>query len=334
MPSNSSSSSSNSWWQFFWKLKIPLKVRILVWKACHDWIPTKVNIARRGIRTSNICDGCKIGNETTLHALWNCKRLRDIRGEWNDKKGTLTGNFSNLLEMLQIGIANKSLGEVELFCVVIWRIWFGRNSIKHSQLDFIWKDVINWSEVFLSDFHRATSSLQYMPSLNGNKLTCKWTPPSEGMYKVNCDTAVDRINSKVGFGIVIRNSKGEVMASCAQSMVANFSVKTAKLFAVWKSIIFSGDCGLTPCSFELDEACIVKWIKNGCHRDSANGIILNDIDLMVANLGEVAFCHTDKSANRVARGLAIFALKSSDDTFWMEYFPCCDNEMLQADMPG
>ncbi|KAK3177767.1 hypothetical protein Dsin_033219 [Dipteronia sinensis] len=190
---------------------------------------------------------CKIANETTLHALWNCKRLRDIRGEWNDKKGTLIGNFLNLLEMLQI---------------------------------------------------------------------------------------VDRINSKVDFGIVIRNNKGEVMVSCAQSMVVNFSVKTAKLFAVWKSIIFSGDCGLTPCSFEMDEACIVKWIKNGCHRDSANGIILNDIDLMVANLGEVAFCHTDRSANRVARGLAIFAHNSSDDTFWMEDFPCCVKEMLKADMPG
>ncbi|KAK2652828.1 hypothetical protein Ddye_012684 [Dipteronia dyeriana] len=221
----SSSSSSNSWWQFLWKLKDPLKVKIMVWKTCHDWIPTKVNIVRRGIQTLDICDGCKIANETTFHALWNCKRLSDIRGEWNNKKGALNGNFSNLLELLQCK----------------------------------------------SDF-------------KVNKLTYKWIPPNERMYKANCDIIVDIINGKVGFRIVIQNNKGEVMASCAQSMIANFSIKTAKLATVWKSIIFSGDCSLTPCSFKLDEACIVNWIKNGGHRNSVNGIILHDIDSLVKTL--------------------------------------------------
>ncbi|TXG52776.1 hypothetical protein EZV62_021945 [Acer yangbiense] len=48
----SSTSSSNyhpstTWWTFLWKLGIPLKVKIFIWKACHNWIPTKFNIAHR-----------------------------------------------------------------------------------------------------------------------------------------------------------------------------------------------------------------------------------------------------------------------------------------------
>ncbi|KAK2646949.1 hypothetical protein Ddye_022144 [Dipteronia dyeriana] len=211
---------------------------------------------------------------------------------------------------------------------------YSRNFVIHGQCDFIWKDVINWSEIFLKDFYKADSSLQCKSDFKVNKPTCKWMPPNEGMYKAKCDTTVDRINGKVGFGIVIQNNRGEVMASYAQSMIVNFSIKTAKLAFVWKNIIFSGDCGLTPCSFELDKACIVNWIKNGGHRDSVNGIILHDIDSLVNNLGEVDFCHTDRSANRVAKGLAIFALKSTDDTFWMEDFPCCVKKMLEADMPS
>ncbi|KAK2664451.1 hypothetical protein Ddye_003025 [Dipteronia dyeriana] len=161
-------------------------------------------------------------------------------------------------------------------------------------------------------------------------------PPNEGKYKANCDTIVDRINGKIGFGIVIwniRNNRGEVIASCVQTMVVNFSIKTAKLVTVWKNIIFSGDYGLTPCSFELDEACIVNWIKNDGHKDSVNRIILYDIDSMVNNLEEIDLCHTDRLANRVARGLAIFVLKSTDDTFLIEDFPCCFKKMLETDMP-
>ncbi|KAK2664549.1 hypothetical protein Ddye_003123 [Dipteronia dyeriana] len=58
-----------SWWTLFWKLWNPLKVKIFIRKACHDWIPTKFNMARRGVQTSGICDACKICNETTLLAL-------------------------------------------------------------------------------------------------------------------------------------------------------------------------------------------------------------------------------------------------------------------------
>ncbi|KAI9196701.1 hypothetical protein LWI28_026244 [Acer negundo] len=158
--SPSTSSSSNSWWLFFWKLKIPLKVKIMVWKACHDWLPTKVNIARRGIRTSNICAACKCSDETTFHALWDSKRLKNIREEWNQKKGKLKGNFSNILELLQVCMTNKSLGDAEIFCVVIWRIWFGRNLVSLGQREFCWEDVISWSELFLSDYQKADSTSQ------------------------------------------------------------------------------------------------------------------------------------------------------------------------------
>ncbi|KAK2641080.1 hypothetical protein Ddye_022843 [Dipteronia dyeriana] len=227
-----------------------------------------------------------------------------------------------------------SLGDVELFCVVIWRIWFGRNYVIHGQCDLIWKDVINWNEDFLNDFYKADSSLQYKPNFKVNKPTCKWMSPNEGKYKANCDTTVDRINGKVGFGIVIRNNRGDVMAYCVQSMVANFSIKTAKLVDVWKSIIFSGDRDLTPCSFELDETCIVIWIKNGGHGDSVNEIILHDIDSLVNNLGEVdLFTLTDRTTGwlRVSPSLPLNVLMI---LFGWKTSLVVLKKTLEADMPN
>ncbi|KAK0583053.1 hypothetical protein LWI29_032899 [Acer saccharum] len=154
------------------------------------------------------------------------------------------------------------------------------------------------------------------------------------MYKANCDIAIDKLNGKIGFGIVIRNFKGEVMASCSQRMLANFSLKSAKLTAVYKSINFSCDCGLSPCSFEVDDANIVRWIANGDPRESDNGSILEDIDSLVANLGGVSFCTSNRFANRVAKGLANFALKCEDDNFWMEEVPSCVSNMVMADLPS
>ncbi|KAK0579988.1 hypothetical protein LWI29_034604 [Acer saccharum] len=148
------------------------------------------------------------------------------------------------------------------------------------------------------------------------------------VVQANCDIAIDKVNGKIGFGIIIRNCKRELMASCSQQVLANFSLKSAKFTAVCKSIIFSCDCGLILCSFEVDDANIVRWIANGDLRESDNGSVLEDIDSLVAKLGGVSFCHTNRVANRVAKGLANFALKCDDNTFWMEEVSSCVSDTV------
>ncbi|KAK2655132.1 hypothetical protein Ddye_008184 [Dipteronia dyeriana] len=33
------------WWKALWKLGIPPKIRTFIWKCCHHWIPTKLNLS-------------------------------------------------------------------------------------------------------------------------------------------------------------------------------------------------------------------------------------------------------------------------------------------------
>ncbi|KAK2663020.1 hypothetical protein Ddye_001594 [Dipteronia dyeriana] len=66
IPGTSSPGVLNQWWKKFWKLKLPAKVKIFfLWRAYHDWIPTKFNIAGRGIQLDGYCATCKTSTETT-----------------------------------------------------------------------------------------------------------------------------------------------------------------------------------------------------------------------------------------------------------------------------
>ncbi|KAL5551944.1 hypothetical protein UlMin_002120 [Ulmus minor] len=67
---SSSSSNSTTWWTRFWKLHIPPKIKIFIWKAYHDWIPTGANLANHGDPTSKICLLCNNAHETSAHAIW------------------------------------------------------------------------------------------------------------------------------------------------------------------------------------------------------------------------------------------------------------------------
>ncbi|KAK3187817.1 hypothetical protein Dsin_027378 [Dipteronia sinensis] len=157
--------------------------------------------------------------------------------------------------------------------------------------------------------------------MNGNQVKCGWRPSEDGVFKVNCDAVSDNSSGRIGIGVVIRDSKSEVFASCSQILMANLNTKASKLVAISKSIQFVLDCGLEPCCFEIDEALIVKSIKVGTHRSSVNGVLLDDIFFLSSKLRTMNISYAPKSANKVAQGLARHAMKIDEDGFWMEDFP-------------
>ncbi|KAK2646619.1 hypothetical protein Ddye_021814 [Dipteronia dyeriana] len=57
------------WWKNFWKLNISSEIKIFLWRAVHNWIPTNFNIAKRGVKFYGLCYAFQSGMETTLQAL-------------------------------------------------------------------------------------------------------------------------------------------------------------------------------------------------------------------------------------------------------------------------
>ena len=72
-------------WYSIWALQVPNKIKNFMWRACRDSLPTKVNLRRRHIMDSSLCEQCLREEESPLHALWSCRELDLIWLEsmWN-----------------------------------------------------------------------------------------------------------------------------------------------------------------------------------------------------------------------------------------------------------
>ncbi|KAK2656630.1 hypothetical protein Ddye_009682 [Dipteronia dyeriana] len=79
-PSVSNNITVGRWWLSLWKLDIPLKIKIFIWKASHEWIPTRGNLSKIGIQMDNRCPLCQTKTETTIHALWSFRKLKVTLG--------------------------------------------------------------------------------------------------------------------------------------------------------------------------------------------------------------------------------------------------------------
>lgn len=59
-------------WKKIWSLEIPNAVKMFMWKACNDFLPTKLNLLRRGVVNNDRCSICERGAESMKHCLWSC----------------------------------------------------------------------------------------------------------------------------------------------------------------------------------------------------------------------------------------------------------------------
>nr|POF18424.1 putative ribonuclease h protein [Quercus suber] len=112
-------------WKAIWSLQVPNRVRILLWRAGINSLPTKVNLVRQKILNEDVCTECKAQPEDTLHALLTCSKLKDM---WNIQFSRLmavTGSCSSFLEILEHVSKDKS--SFEQFAMTISEVWQRRN---------------------------------------------------------------------------------------------------------------------------------------------------------------------------------------------------------------
>ncbi|KAI9165922.1 hypothetical protein LWI28_022899 [Acer negundo] len=103
--------------------------------------------------------------------------------------------------------------EVEILCVMLWRVWYWRNQFIHSPSNYRKKDVFGWASSFLCDYQGANQVTKTPKMKSIAAVPILWCVPLEGTYKINTYAAILENNQLVGFRAIVRYSNGLVLGS-------------------------------------------------------------------------------------------------------------------------
>ncbi|GJZ98003.1 RNA-directed DNA polymerase, eukaryota [Tanacetum coccineum] len=116
-----------------WIKAVPIKVNILAWKIKLDYLPSRLNISRRGMDIESIlCPTCGRAVESTRHIFFTCQIARDVLHKiscWWDVMYVEVSSYEEWLEWisnLRLTIKHKNLFEGVCY-VMWWHIWSFRN---------------------------------------------------------------------------------------------------------------------------------------------------------------------------------------------------------------
>ena len=181
----------NPVWKEVWKLCIPGKVRIFLWKVLHGVLPCHGVLANRHIPVQVQCHRCAVGFEDIQHCLFGCKRAKQVWKEIGlyeeiqkaivlDRSGSV--NMEHLI--CELTMIDGEIKSAELIAVAVWYIWWQcRQEVRDEHVQPADKTTVTIKAMTLN-FMRANSS-----KIIRRKEADIWKKPSQGVSKVNVDAS-------------------------------------------------------------------------------------------------------------------------------------------------
>jgi len=174
---SSNSNIGEDLWPILWGLKTPNVIKVFMWRACNNLLPTKVNLFHRRVVSDKVCPLCGVDEEIVIHALWSCPAAQDVwscgqiflqkRCSWGDCFVQMVSNIFSLC----------NLEEAALTAGIARKIWFRRNSGIHAGTfthpNQVLRDAVVESEEYkICALENLDSVAREEPSSNGSIYHC------------------------------------------------------------------------------------------------------------------------------------------------------------------
>lgn len=108
-------------WGKIWKLNVPHKVKIFVWRFCRNTISVRSRLSTKGISVPITCPMCSNDVEHLLHVFFDCTFSTQC---WNHVGLCYD---MHLIEYAPTWLLNKisetNTEEANKVCIVLWGIW-------------------------------------------------------------------------------------------------------------------------------------------------------------------------------------------------------------------
>ena len=148
-----------------------------------------------------------------------------------------------MLELMEYLLSRLSLQEMELFLIQAWLIWNQRNKLLHGGKIQDPNMLCRRAVEYLEEYQNSQGNL----CVDGvvHSVGDVWKPPPNSIFKLDFDASVFVKAKRTGFGAIIRNDKGKVMAAMLAGGPPVSSREEAELLACRKVVEFAINVGFS-----------------------------------------------------------------------------------------
>jgi hypothetical protein len=190
------------------------------------------------------------------------------------------------MSVMGILFERYSVEEIQLAVLVARQIWHRRNSMVFSRKFMSPKVMVRTVSDQLGAFISANQHIRAQPLGNRRVPPSHWTKPPQGFVKINWDAAVDSNRKRIGFGVIVRNHEGDVLAMISETMGSSPDPVTAEALAARRAVEVSHMLGLRKIILEGDALQIVQALRLTDGGRCSYGLLIEDMQQLLRRFSE------------------------------------------------
>lgn len=170
-------------WGKIWRLNVPHKLNIFLWRFCRNTVPVKNKLRHKGVSTPIGCSMC-MGDIHMLHIFFDCEYAKQC---WQHAGMDFNmWQVESAPEWLLERPSHDPHEKLVTIATVSWSIWFARNKriwenivlSPATTVSLGSKQVTEWREAWKGKYKRGVNS-----GNAGNADEGKWVAPEPGRFK-------------------------------------------------------------------------------------------------------------------------------------------------------
>ncbi|XP_060965409.1 uncharacterized protein LOC133034357 [Cannabis sativa] len=210
-PGPSNLATYKRWWTTVWSSNIPPKIKHFVWKAFHHILPSNLNLFHRRSTPSPFCSLCLSHHDSNTHSLLECSRAGKIWKHSSFYQFYLKNKKCDIKEFMLRGFESYDKDQFYSFLGLIWAIWNNRNRAifnPNHVTDFCVESSVSY---YLQEYRDAQNRISISCHTSHHPSPNVQVP--DDTYRLSVDAALSQSTNQHGYGAVVTDSKGTVIAT-------------------------------------------------------------------------------------------------------------------------
>ena len=304
-------------WKFhwLWKLDVMPKIKIFLWQLCHNALPSRGSLLRRGIHLDPVCMACSRDIESTDHIFLHCPLAQKVwdlavAHQWLPiAPFPLTTN--SLREELHL-LAQNHYPCLSRVVLLLWSLWKSRNALVFRNevtppMGTLLRAKRSWAEWRIRNSHSGLSSSTSSPTKSPVHQTTtasqliRWKLPSGGVLKLNFDGTKSAAGAAAGF--VLRSWTGAFIQAGTR-FLEHAPILVAETMAMRDGIYAALKAGFRRLEVEGNNQVVIHAVQKVIQPPWQIASLLEDIWNMITSCESVSFTHTYREGNMAADWMA------------------------------
>jgi len=263
-------------WSWIWRLKVPEKIKFLVWLACHDAVPTLTLLNHMNMVSSPSCTRCGDQDETFFHCIWDCRFSMVI---WQKIGFSSQHFFSSTSAQVWLKEGANSSQSI-LFLSGLWWIW------KHCNLMCLGNETLSLTKL-CSNIYSLAESIKTTFIISArvsqpDRFT-RWNNNNHQCTILNVDGSCNGDPIRTGFGGTFWTQTSSFISGFSGHINHSHDILYVELTALYQGLLLAINMNHEVLACYTDSLVIVNLINEDSNHYHVYAVLIQNIkDIIIS----------------------------------------------------